>query len=103
MQWLADNGSAYTVRETLDFAAALALVPCFTPVRSPESNGISEAFVKTFKRDYARIQPRPKARTVLQHRPGWIDDYNEAPLSCLRMLSPKEFIQSRSQPASCPV
>jgi putative transposase len=34
VQWLADNGSAYTVRETLDFAAALSL----TPVRRPESN-----------------------------------------------------------------
>jgi hypothetical protein len=27
-------------------------VPCFTPVHSPESNSIAEAFVKTFKRDY---------------------------------------------------
>ncbi len=41
------------------FAAPLCLVPCFTPVRSSESNGVSEAFVKTLKRDYARIQPRP--------------------------------------------
>jgi transposase InsO family protein len=31
---------------TRDFAAALNLVPCFTPVRSPESNGMAEAFVK---------------------------------------------------------
>jgi hypothetical protein len=54
---LADNDSPYAARETLEFAAALALVPCFTPVRSPESNGVSEAFVKTLKRDYARIQP----------------------------------------------
>src|SRR5690348_10425482 len=36
MQWLADNGSAYTARETVDFATALFLVPCFTPV----SNGV---------------------------------------------------------------
>jgi transposase InsO family protein len=43
VQWLADNGSAYAARETVEFAAALALVPCFTPVRSPESNGVSEA------------------------------------------------------------
>jgi putative transposase len=55
VQWLADNGSAYAARETLEFAAALALVPCFTPVRSPESNGVSEAFVKTPKCDYAHI------------------------------------------------
>ena len=50
VQWLADNGSAYTAAETVDFATALNLVACFTPVRSPESNGVCEAFVKTFKR-----------------------------------------------------
>ena len=37
VQWLADNGSAYTAGETTDFAVALNLVACFTPVRSPES------------------------------------------------------------------
>ena len=104
VQWLADNGSAYTARETLDFAAALSLVPCFTPVRSPESNGISEAFVKTLKRDYARIQPRPDALIVLQQLPVWLDDYNEShPHRGLRMRSPREFIQSQSQPAPGPV
>jgi putative transposase len=104
VQWLTDNGSAYAARETLEFAAALALVPCFTPVRSPESNGVSEAFVKTLKRDYARIQPRPDALAVLQQLPTWIDDYNENhPHSGLRMRSPREFIRSQSQTASCPV
>ena len=48
------------------FAAALNLVPCFMPVRSPESNGVCEAFVKTLKRDYARVNPRPDAISVLQ-------------------------------------
>src|SRR5215475_8640664 len=57
VEWLSDNGSPFTAKETLDFAAALGLVPCFTPVHSPESNGIAEAFVETFKRDYARIHP----------------------------------------------
>lgn len=104
VQWLADNGSAYTARETIDFAAALLLVPCFTPVRSPESNGVCEAFVKTFKRDYARIQPRPNAIAVLQCLPTWFEDYNENhPHSGLRMRSPREFIRSLSQPAACPV
>ena len=93
VQWLADNGSAYTAKETIEFAAALHLVPCFTPVKSPESNGISEAFVKTLKRDYARINPRPDALSVLQQLPSWIEDYNEShPHSGLRMLSPREFI-----------
>jgi transposase InsO family protein len=104
VQWLADNGSAYTARETLDFAAALGLLPCFTPVGSPESNGVSEAFVKTFKRDYARVQPRPDAITVLHHVPAWIEDYNDnRPHRGLKMLSPREFIQAKSQPATCPV
>lgn len=101
VQWLTDNGSAYTARDTLDFAMALSLVPCFTPVRSPESNGISEAFVKTLKRDYARVQPRPDALTVLARLPGWIDDYNEChPHSGLRMRSPREYIRSQSNKVS---
>ena len=98
------RNTAYTARETLDFAAALGLVPCFTPVRSPESNGVSEAVVKTFKRDYARVHPRPDAATVLDQLAGWIDDYNEIlPHRGLRMRSPREFIRSQSQPATCPV
>lgn len=104
VQWLTDNGSAYAARDTLDFAIALSLVPCFTPVRSPESNGVSEAFVKTLKRDYARIQPRPDALTVLAQLPAWIEDYNtNHPHSGLNMRSPREFIQSQPQPAPCPV
>lgn len=104
VQWLADNGSAYTATETLEFAAALGLVACFTPVRSPESNGVSEAFVKTLKRDYARVQTRPDAASVLLMVPQWIEDYNEHhPHSGLRMRSPREFIQCHSQPAPCPV
>ena len=104
VQWLADNGSAYAARDTRDFAIVLNLVACFTPVRSPESNGVSEAFVKTLKRDYARVQPRPDALTVLAQLPGWIEDYNENhPHSGLQMRSPREFIRSQSQPATCPV
>ena len=49
VEWLSDNGSAYTAKDTLHTAMALGLKLCFTPVRSPESNGIAEAFVKTFK------------------------------------------------------
>src|SRR5215831_16064943 len=55
IEWLSDNGSAYIAKDTLDTATALGLQLCFTPVRSPESNGIAEAFVKTFRRDYARL------------------------------------------------
>ena len=64
VEWLSDNGSAYIAKDTLDTATALGLKLCFTPVRSPESNGIAEAFVKTFKRDYARLSILPDAETV---------------------------------------
>ena len=105
VQWLADNGSPYTARDTIDFAAALNLVACFTPIRSPESNGVCESFVKTLKRDYARVSPRPDAITVLQQLPAWFEDYNTLhPHSGSRMLSPREFIARQSStPAACPV
>ena len=46
LEWLTDNGSSYTAKETRDFATALNLIACFTPVQSPESNGISRASSK---------------------------------------------------------
>jgi putative transposase len=98
IEHLSDNGSPYTAKQTRDFAAALNLIPCFTPVKSPESNGMSEAFVKTLKRDYVRISPLPDAETALRQIAGWIDDYNEIhPHSALRMRSPREFIRAQAQ------
>jgi putative transposase len=38
--------------------------PRTTPVQSPQSNGMAEAFVRTIKRDYVRVSPIPNARTV---------------------------------------
>lgn len=97
IEWLADNGSP---RSTRQFAAQLNLVPCFTPVASPASNGICEALVKTLKRDYVRIRPLPDAATVLDQIAGWFEDYNENhPHSGLRTRSPREFIRDR-QPAA---
>jgi transposase InsO family protein len=98
LEWLTDNGSAYTARETRDFAAALNLVPCFTPVQSPQSNGISESFVKTFKRDYVRVNALPDALTALRQIAGWFEDYNDNhPHSGLKMRSPREFITAQAQ------
>jgi transposase InsO family protein len=75
-------------------ATALGLKLCFTPVRSPESNGIAEAFVKTFKRDYARLSIVPDAVTVITLLPAWFEDYNEIhPHSGLKFLSPREFLR----------
>jgi putative transposase len=95
VEWLSDNGSPYTAHETRVLAGQLNLTPCFTPVASPESNGLCEAFVRTLKRDYVRVKPLPDATTVLSQITGWFEDYNENhPHSGLRMRSPREYIRS---------
>jgi putative transposase len=101
VEWWTDNGSCYTAHETVAFAHALGLVPCFTPVRSPESNGIAEAFVKTFKRDYVRLNLRPDAPAVMAELDRWFGDYNEMhPHRALGMRSPRQFIRARRSAAS---
>src|SRR5262249_39619103 len=42
------------------------------PLESPQSNGMAEAFVRTIKRDYVRVSPRPDAETVMRQLPAWI-------------------------------
>lgn len=104
IQWLTDNGSIYAAGKTVDIALALGLDPCFTPVASPESNGMAEAFVKTFKRDYVRVNPIPDAPTALAAIADWMDDYNEVhPHSRLGYRSPREYLRANLQPAACPV
>src|SRR5580704_1881095 len=50
VQWLSDNGSIFAARRTIEIAVALNLAPCFTPVESPESNGIERLQVVTEKK-----------------------------------------------------
>ncbi|SPJ26516.1 hypothetical protein PAA8504_04382 [Palleronia abyssalis] len=100
VEMLSDNGSPYIARETRIFARQLGLKPCFTPVKSPQSNGISEAFVKTLKRDYVHVTPLPDAATVLELIAGWFEDYNDNhPHSGLKMRSPREFIAAQTATA----
>lgn len=92
LEWLTDNGSCFTARETLSLAREIGIINCFTPVRSPESNGMAEAFVKTIKRDYADLASLPDAKQALRQLSEWIEDYNEnAPHKGLKMLSPREY------------
>ncbi|HET7226436.1 MAG TPA: integrase core domain-containing protein, partial [Candidatus Eisenbacteria bacterium] len=56
------------------------------------SNGMAEAFVNTFKRDYVAAGDLASAARVIEQVHGWIDDYNTfAPHSSLDQLSPAEF------------
>ncbi len=98
VEFLSDNGSCYTALETRRFATGLNLRPCFTPVASPQSNGMAESFVKTFKRDYAHINPLPDADTVLTALHRWFEDYNENhPHSGLKWRSPRDFLRAQSK------
>jgi transposase InsO family protein len=102
VEWLSDNGSCYTALETISFAKDMGFISCFTPVRSPESNGMAEAFVKTFKRDYVYVHDRPDAKTVMSQLLQWFEDYNEYhPHKGLKMKSPRQFIRSQLPTASC--
>ena len=100
VEMLSDNGSPYVAKDTRIFARQLGLKPCYTPVKSPQSNGIAEAFVKTLKRDYVHITPLPDAVTVLELLGGWFEDYNSHhPHSGLKMRSPREFIAAQTATA----
>jgi putative transposase len=104
VQRLSDNGSIFAAYKTIDIALALNPEPCFTPVESPESIGMAEAFVKTFKRDYVRLNPIPDAATALARIELWMEDYNTMhPHSRLGYRSPREYISIQSKPAACPV
>ena len=92
IEWLTDNGSPYIARDTRSFARAIGLEPVTTSIRSPQSNGMAEAFVKTFKRDYAERMDRRDGITVMQQLSGAFEHYNEIhPHSALNMMSPRMF------------
>lgn len=55
IEWLSDNGSIFTSDETRAFGAEIGFEMCTTPPYSPESNGMAESFVKSFKRDYVYL------------------------------------------------
>ena len=96
-EWLSDNGLYYLATDTILFAQTINLKMCSTPYYSPQSNGMAEAFVKTFKRDYVYVHDRPDAKTVMAQLPGWIDDYIEhAPHKGLKMMSPRRFLMRKS-------
>ena len=97
IEFLSDNGSCYIAKKTKLFATSLGLKPCFTPVRSPQSNGMAESFVKTFKRDYVHVNPLPSSSAVINALHGWFKDYNEYhPHSGLKWKSPRQFRRTQT-------
>jgi transposase InsO family protein len=54
VQWLSDNGSIFAAHKTLEIAAALNLVPCFTPGRKPGKQRHGRGFRQNLQ---ARLRP----------------------------------------------
>ncbi len=92
IEFLSDNGPEYTSHRFQPFVRAMGLIPCHTPRRSPESNGLAEAFFGSFKRDYVYQACLETFEEVGRQLPAWIEHYNrQAPHSALGMQSPAEF------------
>jgi len=92
LEFLSDNGTEYLSKDLQRFLAGLGIVACRTPIRSPQSNGMAEAFFGRFKRDYVYQNCLETAEEIRRQVPGWLDDYNQqAPHRALGMKSPCEY------------
>ena len=95
-----DSGAPCSAKDTRIFARQLGLKPCCTPVKSPQSHGVSEAFVNTVTWDHVNITPLPDALTVLGSIAGWFEDCNDNhPHAGLKMRSPRAFIAAQTATA----
>jgi len=98
LEFLSDNGGAYIAHDTRRIARSLGLTPINTPVCSPQSNGMAESFVNTFRRDYESRMNRSDAHTVLAQLAAAFEHFNEVhPHSSLKMRSPREFRRQRAE------
>ena len=96
LQFLTDNGSAYTSQKTRHLLKALGIEDCKTAVGIPQSNDMAESFVKTLKRDYLPFIDLESAETALSSFPDVVKLYNEEhPHSALGYLSPVEFREKK--------
>lgn len=97
IQWLTDQGPQYKAEQTIRYATEWGFDVRTTPAYSPESNGVAEAFVKLFKRDYVYVNELWTAESVLRRLPEWFADYNKNhPHSGLQMQSPLEYREALS-------
>jgi putative transposase len=92
LEFLSDNVGAYRAHETHALARVMGIEPVHTPVCSPQSNGMAESFVNTFKRDYVSLIDRSNAEVVLSQLPDAFTHFNEVhPHSSLKLKSPRMF------------
>jgi putative transposase len=94
LEFLLDNGGVYIAAETRQIARQLGLRPINTPVCSPQSIGMAESFVNTFKRDYFSRMDLANARTMMAQMTMAFEHLNKVhPHLALKVRSPMEFRQ----------
>lgn len=92
IQWLTDQGPQYKCQQTYQYGSDWGFDVRTTPAYGPESNGMAEAFVKLFKRDYVYCNELWTADSILRMLPDWFADYNRNhPHSGLQMRSPLDY------------
>lgn len=100
IEWLTDNGSAYRGDETRSFSKMLGLEPRTTAIRSPQSNDVTESFVKTMKRDYIGMMTKPDSQTAALNLSLAFEHYNEYHShSALSYRSPRKY-RRRGKPSN---
>lgn len=98
IEWLTDQGPQYKSLATVQYGQSWGFKMITTPAYSPQSNGMAEAFVKLFKRDYVYVNELWTAESVLRSLPDWFLDYNKNhPHSSLKMMSPKEYRKNQKE------
>ncbi|WP_418517208.1 IS3 family transposase [Escherichia coli] len=97
VEWLTDNGSCRFGNELPASPVEWLTDNGSSAVRSPESNGIAESFVKTIKRDYISIMPKPDGLTAAKNLAEAFEHYNEwHPHSALGYRSPREYLRQQA-------
>ncbi len=68
---------------------------CNTPVRSPESNGVSESMNRWIRADYVNQNLCASFEDVRAKMSGWIEDYNTVcPHERLGGMSAREYYEN---------
>jgi putative transposase len=100
IEWLSDNGSPYIAADTRALARYIGLVPCTTPIQSPQSNGMAEAFVNNLQTGLPAGECKARRGQVLHQLDAWFEHYNNAhPHKAPGYRSPREFRQQTAEKA----
>ncbi len=95
LQLLTDHGAEYIDKELVAWMESVGFEVCNTPVRSPESNGVSESMNRWIRADYVNQNLCASFEDVRAKMSGWIEDYNTVcPHERLGGMSAREYYEN---------